>query len=151
MQPNARTRRPEWKWLFATLLLISMGIALRFAWLGYWMILPFTVIELSALCLVLYMLYNKNNYVERILINEKELVIQHLAKNADQQWQFPLAWSKVNLEAPRHHWYPHRLLLGSSGNWVEVGSCLTDEERQSLATAIREQIDQVRSEGMYRA
>ena len=115
------------------------------------MILPFTIIELSALCLVLYMLYNRNNYVERILINEKQLVIQHLAKNADQEWQFPLAWSKVNLEAPRHHWYPHRLLLGSSGNWVEVGSCLTDEERQSLAKAITEQIDEVRSQGVYHA
>ena len=38
--------------------------------------------------------------------------------------------------------YNRRLLIGSSGKWVEVGQCLTDEERESLANAVRTRIRQ---------
>ncbi|MGH8518542.1 MAG: DUF2244 domain-containing protein, partial [Panacagrimonas sp.] len=48
--------------------------------------------------------------------------------------ELPRAWARAWIErdAERRH-APTRLLLGSSGQRVVVGRCLTDDEREALA------------------
>ena len=117
-----------------------MLIALRLAWLGFWMVLPFTLLELGFLIAMVRLVKKRASYVEKVSIVNDKVTIAHLQKNKDAEWSFPLYWSKVDLRKPSHRWYPHRLLVGSSGRWVEIGQCLTDEERSGLADAIRRAI-----------
>lgn len=140
VQPNAALRGTSWRWFVAALVVVSLLIAGRFALLGYWMILPFTVLELSVLGFVMWLIFNRSNYVEKIVVDHESVVIEHIQKNHDKQWQFPVHWTRVKLESPAHRWYPHRLVLGSKGEWVEVGSCLTDLERKALAQAVDRQV-----------
>ena len=140
VKPNNASRPYAWVWLFVLLVFIAIGIALRFAWLGYWMILPFAVIDMVAVGFVLYMVTRSSSYVEKITISAEEVKVEHLERNRDRDWTFPLHWARVQMERPRHRWYPHRLLIGTRGKWVEIGQCLTHEERVSLAEAIEEEI-----------
>jgi len=142
IRPNAAYHRNSWRWLFLGLVIINLGIALRLAWLGFWMILPFAVLDILAVMLVVYLMDRRSYYVEKIRITEDQLEIQHIQKGRDCDWQFPLYFARVELREPQHRWYPHRLLLGSSGEWVEVGSCLTDDERIRLAKELRLEIRQ---------
>ena len=106
------------------------------------MILPFAVLDVVAVGLILWLLARRGAYVEKICFEDEELVIKHLERGKDSSWRFPLDWARVELADAGHRWYNRRLLIGSSGKWVEVGQCLTDEERESLANAVRTRIRQ---------
>jgi uncharacterized membrane protein len=138
IRPNSACGDRSWRWLFAGLLVISFSVAIRYALLGYWLILPFTILEMGVFGLVIWLILRNSNYVERVIIEEDRVLVQHLQTGKDRSWEFPLYWTQVRLDQPPHQWYPHRLLLGSKGEWVEIGQCLTCEERRSLAAAIGE-------------
>ena len=140
VRPNSSFHPYAWLWVFALLVVMALGIAIRFAWLGYWMILPFAIIDVLAVGLVLYVVTRKSSYVERIVVTADQVEIHHIQHNNNTDWLFPLHWTRVLLEQPDHRWYPHRLLLGCKGNWVEIGLCLTNDERESLARAIETEI-----------
>jgi len=145
IKPNAGFSRRSWRWLLLILVVVSLGVALRLAWLGFWMILPFTVVELSLLILLMEMVKRRGSYIEKIVIHQEAVEIYHLERGKNRDWSFPLYWARVDLKKPAHHWYPHKLHVGSSGKWIEIGQCLTDEERISLADAIRREIMQLKS------
>ncbi len=144
IHPNAGIPRPGWPWLMAGLVVIGGGIALRLALMGFWLVLPFTLLELGLVYYLVRLVQRRGGYVERIRIDGEQLSIAHIEPGKDRDWSFPLHWVRVELRAPSHQWYPHRLLLGASGRWVEVGACLTDAERQGLADAVRGEIRRLR-------
>ena len=145
IRPNAGFRRDNWKWLLAILIVVSLGIALRFAWLGFWVILPFTLVELGILVTLMELVKRRGNYIEKVTINEDSVEVFHLQVGNNKDWAFPLYWAKVDLKKPAHQWYPHKLLVGASGVWVEIGQCLTEEERIGLADAIQNEISRFKS------
>jgi uncharacterized membrane protein len=49
---------------------------------------------------------------------------------------FPRAWARVELRA-QEGWYPDRLLIGASGNRVELGEFLADAEKKELAGELK--------------
>lgn len=140
IKPNAGFQRDNWKWLLAILVIVSLLIALRFAWLGFWMILPFTLIELGILIVLMEMVKRRGSYVEKVTISHDSVEVFHLQSGNNKDWAFPLYWTRVELKKPSHQWYPHKLLVGASGVWIEIGQCLTDEERIGLADAIGSEI-----------
>ena len=146
IRPNSSYHPKSWYKLFLLLVVVCMSIAIRFALLGYWIILPFAIIDVVAVGLILQMVVRQSSYVEKITVNDDAVTVHHIQKNRNSDWQFPLHWTQVRLEMPKYKWYPNRLLLGSKGKWVEVGSCLTDEERNSLAQAVQSQVSQA---GLY--
>jgi uncharacterized membrane protein len=140
IQPNGASRQDGWRWLLLGLIVISMGIALRLAWLGFWMVLPFTILDLAFVMLVIYLVRRRSSFIEKVRIGRDNVEIFHLERNNNHHWSFNLHWIRVDLKSPVHHWYPHKLLLGASGKWVEIGQCLTEEERLGLADSIRLEI-----------
>ena len=121
---------------------MSVGIALRLALLGFWMVLPFAILDMLVVVLLLRMVQRRSSYIERVRIDGEHVEIYHIEKGKNQDWRFPLYWSRVELKKPGHHWYPHKLLIGSSGQWIEVGSCLTEDERMNLAKELKQEIRQ---------
>ncbi len=140
IRPNGSLNRQHLPLLYVLLVVICLGIALRFAFLGYWMILPFAVVDMLGVGLVLYLINQNSAYRERVIVGRDHVVIRHVEKNNRQAWRFPIHWTQIRLDQPIHRWYLPRLLLGSKGKWVEIGQCLNGEERESLAKAIRTEI-----------
>ncbi len=149
IQPNARQQRGTWVWMLLGLIVISLGVALRLAWLGFWMVLPFTLLDLALVILVICLVNRNSNYIEKVRVGRDGVEIFHLEKNNNQSWLFNLHWIRVNLKSPIHRWYPHKLLLGASGKWVEIGQCLTEDERGGLADALDREITRVRNQDKY--
>ena len=145
--PNAGIRRPGWPWLMGGLVVLGLGIAIRLALLGFWLVLPFTIIELGMVYYLVDLVRRRGSYIEKICIDREKVSVSRLEPGKDRDSRFPLYWVRVDLRAPTHRWYPHRLLLGASGRWVEVGACLTDPERHSLADAVRSEIRRFRMPG----
>ncbi|MYB35684.1 MAG: DUF2244 domain-containing protein [Gammaproteobacteria bacterium] len=140
IRPNGSFNRQSTPLLYVLLAALCIGIALRFAFLGYWMILPFAVLDMAGVGLVLYLIKQNSAYRERVIVDRDHVVIRHVEKNNRRVWRFPVHWTQIRLDPPIYRWYLPRLLLGSRGKWVEIGQCLNQEERESLAGAIQAEI-----------
>lgn len=115
---------------------VCLGIALGFAVMGFWPILPFAGLEVAALGAALYVSAKRGDCQEVVRIGGDVVEIEKGVKGPEQSWRFPRAWSEVVLNAPLHRWYPSRLVIRSRGTVVELGAFLTDEERELLATEL---------------
>ena len=117
---------------------------MRVLFLGYWLVLLFVLVDMAALAGVFYMLYQRSNIVEQVVVSGDKLEVFHLEKGHDRHWEFPLHWVQVKLESPQHRWYPSRALIGSHGEWVGLASCLTDEECESLVASIKGSVEETK-------
>lgn len=128
-------------WIFMGIMsTVGLGIAILFTLYGFWMILPFAGLELAALGCALWVTQRRNRYREVVRFEDNAVVVEfgEVGRGAGVRIEFPRAWVRCLLEAGAYRHEPRRLLLVCSGQRVEIGRCLTEEEREDLASRFRE-------------
>ena len=123
------------------LVLISAVLAAR----GFWLILPFAGLELAALFACIYSVSHACRRCEVVSIGESVVTIEKgrdrsrgdVSGGPQQRIEFARGWVRVELSKEASHWYPRRLWIGASGQRVEIGEFLVDEEKAELATRLR--------------
>lgn len=148
LQPNCGVYWRTTVWVFVGIAVVSLSIAIMFAIAGFWPILPFAGLELTALGVALYVSAVRGNYREEIRVDSSAVEITKGQKEPEKTWKFDLAWSEVSLEASFHRWYPSRLEIRSQGKAVELGAFLTEEERLSLADELQRCIGPMAARGV---
>ena len=140
IQPNGSLSWNQAVVFMALIGTVSLGIGATFAWLGFWVILPFAGLELTALAVALYISLRRNGYREVVSVFDDRVLIErgHVLATEREQHAFARAWARVRLEAGPTRLAPSRLWVGASGQFVELGRCLTDGERESLSQRLRE-------------
>ena len=147
IQPNcslSNRNRVRFLWVIG---LTLGGITLFLALHGMWMVAPFMGADLLLLIYVYKRVGEDCRITERVVISADELTIYHEEKRDPRSWSFPLHWVSVDLRKQEVEHHPSRLLIGSHGKWVELASFLNDEERSSLANAIKSAIINARQPG----
>jgi uncharacterized membrane protein len=136
--PNASmSARLAWGFL-ALLALFTFGIAGFFAWFGFWPILPFAGLEVGAFGAALWVSLRRNRYREVLRFDGERLRVEcGVAGGARLMVDWPRSATRVQLEPGSTRHEPIRLLLSNGGRWLELGRCLTDEERERLARRLR--------------
>lgn len=137
VRPNASLSRQGALALFLGLVFLSTLVALRFVLLGAWLVVPFTVLELALIGAILWLVLRRNQCTEMIVMRGGELRVIRQQGMQRREWTFQPYWVRIMLLSGRHPWYPGRLIIRSHGQSVEVGACLTEPERESLAKALR--------------
>ena len=138
--PNASLNgRQAWAF-FASISAVSLAIAGFWAGQGYWPILPFAGLELAALALALWVSMRGNTYRELIRISDEWVRVEFgvLGSGPRASCELQRAGTRALLEAGPNRHSPSRLLLSCNGQIVEVGRCLTDEERSALCLRIKQ-------------
>lgn len=125
--------------------LLMTVITLRLAYLGMWLVAPFMVVDLIALVFCFNLVGRFCRITERVLIREEQLTILHEEEKSPQEWSFPIHWVNIELKRGYHPSHGTRLLIGSHGQWVEVAGFLTNDERASLASALKQAISTART------
>jgi len=123
---------------FAGMVVISFGIAGFFAAQGLWMMLPFAGLEMLLLGIALYRCCLRSGWREVVSIDEREVRIAVGRSTPERACTFQRCWARVILDKAAIKGYPSRLFIRSHGLQVEIGACLVDEERHSLAAALRD-------------
>lgn len=116
--------------------ILSLGIAGFFALHGLWLILPFAGLEILALALGLYICCLHGREREVITIEAEQLLIEKGKDNPKQSWQFERAWLNLELKKSSLQGHPSKLLVRCKDNEIEIGKCLSNEERKGLATSL---------------
>lgn len=136
IRPNA-SMTTQCAWIvFVGLVVLSVAVMTRFVLLGAWMVVPFTLAEVAFVGYIFWMVLRSNKCVETIVLNEDELKVIRESHKECKEWIFQPYWARVLLQSRRHAWYPDQLLIQSHGESLEIGKCLTDSERTSLAKVL---------------
>lgn len=112
-------------------------VALRFVLLGAWVILPFALLEIALLAAGFWLYERASRYRETVHLSADSFLITQVGVNGRYTWRFNPYWVQVSLKLDPNDWYPSKLLIKSHGEQVEIGSCLTDQEREDLSIAIK--------------
>lgn len=118
--------------------------AIRLAWMGFWLVIPFLVIDFVSVAIAFYLIRRRCNIHESVCIDGKQLLIRHHESRNAKSWAFDLQWVSIKLQIHEHPWQPSRLLVGSHGKWIEFANFLTNEERASLSNALKQSIQEQR-------
>ncbi len=117
---------------------VCLPIATACAVAGFWPVLPFAGLELLGVAAALHMSLRRGRAREFIRIDERHVVVARTSGSRQVQYRFARPWTRVQLRPARVAAWPSRLLLGSMGRTVEVGSVLTEPERQRLKARLAE-------------
>lgn len=110
----------------------SLGIGMAFAWQGLWMVLPFAGLEMIFLAVAFHCVRKSGSCREVVSVGTESVRIEVGHHSPEYVCEFKRPWTQVLLLAPKIKGYPSKLLLRSGGKQVEVGACLSDEERLTL-------------------
>ncbi|MBT3205911.1 MAG: DUF2244 domain-containing protein [Gammaproteobacteria bacterium] len=126
-----------------TLFVIFVGlavflIAIRFVLLGAWVILPFAILEVALLAAGFWLYERASRYRETVQLSRKNILITQESVKGRESWQFNPHWVQVVLSLDPDDWYPSQLFIRSHGEQVEIGTCLTNQEREELAKALKQ-------------
>jgi uncharacterized membrane protein len=119
--------------------LISLVIALFFAFMGAWVVLPFAGLELLAVGYAFYYVHCHSCDYERIVIEDDQVSIEKRSYRTYHQTSFNRYWVKVFLRPMPSG--DQALFFRSHGKEVIFGQCfMTSEERVKLASQLKQQV-----------
>ncbi len=127
---------PDWGQtmrIFVGISVVCLGIALVCTWFGFWPVLPFAGIELTALGIALYVSARRSLDREVVHVGNGRVRIEKGRGRVEQSWELEQAWTEVVLRQMPRRWEETQLVLRSRGQEVILGGFLELEERRSLA------------------
>ena len=140
IRPNSSLSWRGNKIFFFMLFFVSFILAISFAMVGMWMILPFAGLEMLLLGSALTYCYVKNSQCEIVKIDEKKVSVALINMRSKKVFDCNKYWAQFVLDKPRINGYPHKLLLRSAGREMEIGALLTDDERIKLANMLKRNV-----------
>lgn len=118
--------------------IISMTIAGAFAYLGAWMVLPFSGLEWVLLAYCVHLHIKSSKQMEKVEISDNLVRVEKLEGNNKKfESVYNRAWVKVFLNKPLKSGWPSRLCLGQHGKQTEIGYFLIEREKEQLAKLIK--------------
>ncbi len=128
----------RWRWrLFASLCVVSFTMALAFAALGAWLVLPYAALEMAVLYLAFRWFERHASDWERVSVCGERVILERGRAGTYTRREFNRFWARVELETPGGASRPPRLTLRFAGERESFGEELPAEERVAVARALR--------------
>jgi uncharacterized membrane protein len=138
-RPNHSLTRTQERLVFWSLAAVCFATATGFAYLGYWLILPFAGLEIGLLAWAFEALRRRAGDYETLLIDGDAVVLEwHCGTRAGRR-EMNRQWARVVCDC-RSPGRNCRLSLSSHGRATEVGQYLSDEARLQLAVTLRSRL-----------
>ena len=138
-RPNHSLTSTQQRVVFWSLAAPSLGVAMGFALLGYWPILPFAGLEVGLLAWAMKELQSREADYETLTIEGDVVVLEWHAGSRGGRREMNRQWTRVECDcrAPGRNC---RLSVSSHGRATVVGHYLSDEARLQLAVTLRSRL-----------
>lgn len=130
MSPGAQAVFLVWTGLFC------LGLAGFMAWLGYWLVLPFSGLEIVALLAAFRHFNRQSKDFQRISLRGDILTVETFARRQLSIAEFNRYWVQV-LVRDGHYYGDCLVVLRSHGRELEIGRYMTGEQRAALAKELK--------------
>lgn len=120
---------------------ISLTIAVGFLLNGLWMILPFTLLELTVVSACFYLLLRRaqQQQVIEFFVDAVQVSCGRTQPESTHVWQ--RYFTKIFVNPPRHMWYAPTILLKHRQESIELGPFLNTQEKLELIAHLRHLVD----------
>ncbi|MBI1395462.1 MAG: DUF2244 domain-containing protein [Betaproteobacteria bacterium] len=124
---------------FASIVVVSFGIAIAWWFRGAWVVLPFAVIEMAVLYIALRVLESHAGDCEMVSISDDRVVVERYERGRRSRHEFNRYWAQLVVRrlGPGDRC---GLALRSHGKEVGFGDYLTDEQRLTVASELRRRL-----------
>ncbi|GAA5523627.1 hypothetical protein Maes01_00175 [Microbulbifer aestuariivivens] len=122
-------------WVFVSLVAVSLGISIAFAFAGAWMVLPFAGLEVLLLGILLAYVYMQGTRREVIRISGERVVLDCCRGHRQESFyhrEFARDSLSVLVRMGSSATEPASVCLTGPEGCLEVGGFLTDGERAAL-------------------
>jgi uncharacterized membrane protein len=133
--------------LLVAMTAVAFLIALGFARVGAWLVLPFAGLEILALAYAFYFIHLHSSDFESITIEDDRVVVERKSYNELTTMVFQRYWAQIsvrNVESKKGVNGKKGLFISSHGKEVEFGrNFINDEQRTELARELRQKIKNI--------
>ena len=133
--------------LLAVMATVAFLIAIGFASIGAWLVLPFAGLEILAFAYAFYTIYLHADDFESITIEEDRVVVEKRNYKESTKTVFQRYWAQVNVRdvlTIKGSNGKSALFISSHGNEVEFGrNFISDEQRTLLARDLRQKLKNI--------
>ncbi|MFP6809036.1 MAG: DUF2244 domain-containing protein [Pseudomonadales bacterium] len=132
LQPNH-----SWSWrlnlyFLYTLMGVSLTIGVNFLFMGAWLVLPFSILEMLFLLACMYHCVLQCRRQEVITVTQYEVRIEKGMRHPSECWDYKRLWAKFLVQQPKHPWDPAIVSIRSHGQELELGSFLNRQDKIEL-------------------
>ncbi len=140
----------SWTWranvyFIGSLMAVSLTMAAVFSARGFWMILPFTVLEISVLTACLYYCVRRTHTTEVLRLNRDALIFERGIRRPVLHLELERYFTRFFVRPAHHPWYKKRIELKCRDRALEVGEFLSDDEKDELVRDLRQIIHRLDS------
>lgn len=128
-------QRGRWQ-VFGALASVSLVLALAFAAVGAWPVLPYSALELVLLGCAFRWMERRALDWERLAVAGDRVIVEREAGGSRERREFNRYWLRVDVEAAAPGGQPQLRLAEGGTSWV-FGSALPVAERIAVARALR--------------
>lgn len=128
-------RRRRWS-AFALLASVSLMVALVFAIVGAWPVLPFSILELACLGIAFAVVERRARDWERLTVCGDRVIVERERRGDHQTREFNRRWLQVEIGERGFAHEPH-LTLRFAGETLDFGEALPPGRRIEVARALR--------------
>ena len=132
LYPNRSMSWQTNKKILLVMFIVNMTIALGWAALGAWMILPFAGLEIFLVGLGMYYVSWKISFKEVITLKTDSLILQKGVYFPKQEWCWRKAQTTLVKQPSKYRMSAPSLFLTHSNQRVEIGAFLNRSEKKSL-------------------
>jgi len=132
LTPNRSVSWPVLLRFYLLTCLLSFSIASLFVVLGYWVVLPFSGLEMLALGLGLYFACKKIYRQEVITVSRESIKVEKGFQTPHEVWIFDRHWVKIDTEKTMGYSHNIKIIISSHGKYIELGSFLIKAEKEAL-------------------
>ena len=141
IQPNA-SMSPRLAVAAFTILMFSSALMTAWSVLhGLWFVLLYDLAMLITVGWSLNHCLRQNTYREVVSIDGYDVVIESGHGAPEQTWRFNKEWIRLGMRSPSSRHQQSRLVVGGKGTAIELGRCLTEEERHGLCARLNQLLD----------
>ena len=132
----------SWTWrynlyLLYTLLAVSLLMGGFFVYVGAWVILPYSLLELSVLTACMYYCLKRAQRQEVIRVTEEHVTVEQGRKKPEKSHQFIRFWAQFVVKPADHPWSACHVSIKSHSEELELGRFLNREEKSRLVSELK--------------
>ena len=136
LRPTRSMTWPQAKRFVLLVAAVSALIGGTYAYLGFWLVMPFSGLEALAVAAAFYLVLRDGERRELVRIEGERLVIETGKRELEHRHEFNCVWVRVHLARSRYRNHPTRLYVGSHGRAIELGRFLSEHERETFSQSL---------------
>ncbi len=136
IRPNNSTTWRTTQWFLTFLIITSLSVAVAFTINGYWLILPFSIIEMSIVAACMVYCFRRNYNQEVLSFSSETLIFEAGGRQPDVHLTWQRFFTKFLVQPAKHPWYSRKIFVLYKGQQRELGKYLSDGDKQKLVSAL---------------